>query len=176
MAASNTRKPAKKATRAARSTGRAAEVAGRETGRTAEEAQRTAATVVRDGAYALVGVGDQAVEMLRHASQRAEKFRSDLPRTVEAIRPRARVLAEEGPGELRSAVAGLVSSAEEGFDAYARRGRDLLTSVRSGRPTRRAAEQVRTARSQVKAARTSVGKAVDETVDAAQAAADKVGA
>lgn len=175
-AVGTTKEAARTTKQAARTTKEAAQVAGRQAGQTGEEAQRTVSAMVRDGAYAVVGLGDSTVERLRHASQRAEQLRRGVPKAVQAIGPRARSLAEVAPSEIASAFGGLVSTAGEEFDSYAQRGRSLVGAVRRGRPTGRAIEQVRTARSQVKAARTSVSKAVDETVDAASAAADKVGA
>lgn len=188
MATSTTGKQARKATTGARATTRArstaragAQAAKRGTGGAkpvraqASREQRGTTALVRDGAYAVVGLGDQAVEVLRGATRQADEVRARLPEAVRAIGPRARSLAEVAPGAVASGVTGLVTAAGAGFDSYAKRGRSLLESVSRGRPTRRAAEQARAARSQVRAARTSVGKAVEQSVDAAGAAADKVG-
>lgn len=151
-ARSTARKASGTGKQAARTTGPAARTTGQAT-RTAEQAERTVRELARDGAYAALGVGDSAVGLLR-----------SLPRR-----------AGELPGDVRSAVGGLVTTAGKGLDSYARRGRGVARSITGSRPTRRAVAQGKVARSQVKAATTSVRKAVDEGVDAAGSAAGKVG-
>jgi hypothetical protein len=96
--------------------------------------------------YAPIGAGQLLVEKMR-----------ELPTAVSqiAVDPRGKVM--------------------KAYDGLAKRGEELVSSIRRSAPTQRAVEQARTARSRVKAATTSVGKAVDATAQATRSAAKKVG-
>ncbi|MDQ4145618.1 MAG: hypothetical protein M3198_18115 [Actinomycetota bacterium] len=62
---------------------------------------------------------------------------------------------------------------EKLYNDFVGRGRKLSSSIRTGRPSKRAVEQTKIARSQVKAAATSVRKAVGANVKATRSAANK---
>jgi hypothetical protein len=170
---------AKKTTQAAKRTARAAKTTSREGKATTEQAERTVRTFVTDSAYAALGVGDTAVGILKGIPGQVERFRKETPKSVETgvkdVEHRVRSLWTDTPEELRSRLEAVRKDAEKEFDAYAERGRSVYESVRRSAPTRRAVEQSKAARSQVKAATTSVRKALGQSVEAVEAAADKIG-
>ena len=108
--------------------------------------QVTSSPYQRYFVYAPIGAGQLLVEKIR-----------ELPRAVSqvAVDPRGKVM--------------------EAYEDLAKRGEELVSSIRRSAPTQRAVEQARTARSRVKAATTSVGKAVDAGAQATKSAAKKVG-
>lgn len=138
---------------------------------TAKQAERTVRTVVLDGAYATVGLGDTAVETLRQLPVKAAQLRNEAPKKV-------RSLTEDAPRDLKDLTARAKvfrTTAERELDAYATRGRKVVQAIRGSASTQKALEQSRTARSQVKAATTSVRKAVKQSAVAVDTATGKVG-
>ena len=137
------------------------------------------AGLVTDGAYAALGVGDTAVGALKGVPGQVERLRRETPRTVETrvrdVERRVKTLWAETPQELKARLEAARKSAETEFDAYAKRGRSVASSITRSPATRRALAQARTARSQVKAAATSVRKALGESAEAVETAAEKVG-
>jgi DNA-binding transcriptional regulator YdaS (Cro superfamily) len=125
----------------------------------AMHAQRTVRSLLTDSAYATIGAGGAAVELIRSI----DRIRAETPRQV-------RTLGKQAPERLRT----LRDQAGQEFDGLARRGRELVGSIRTSPATRDAADQARTARSRVKAAGTSVRRAADETAEAVSKAADVV--
>ena len=126
--------------------------------------QRSVRSLLADSAYATVGAGEAAVELVRSI----ERVRAEAPEQVRTHRreapERIRSLREQGAANARS----LREQAEQEFDGLARRGRALVRSIRTSPATRDAADQVRTARSRVKAASTSVTRATEETAEAVE--------
>jgi hypothetical protein len=134
-----------------------------------------------DSAYAYVGLGSAWVELVRSV----DRVRVQAPR-------QALTIAGQVPGHLRDAgdrgvtsVRNLVEQsvqttrdlpvrASREFDDLARRGRDLVGSIRSNAATRQAVDRARTARSRVKAAGTSVSRAAEGAAEAAGEAATVV--
>ncbi|HEV8651322.1 MAG TPA: Rho termination factor N-terminal domain-containing protein [Actinomycetes bacterium] len=121
----------------------------------AMQAQRTLRSLLADSAYATVGAGEAAVELIRSI----DRVRVETPKQV-------RTLGKEAPERLRT----LRGQAGQEFDGLARRGRELVHSIRTSSATGDAADQVRTARSRVKAAGTSVTRAAGETAEAVDTA------
>jgi hypothetical protein len=131
-----------------------------------------------DSAYASIGLGSAWVEFARSV----DRLRLKAPQ-------QARTLAGRVPGRLRDARDRSVTSARHlvdqsvqttrdlpvraghQFDDLARRGRDLVGSIRGTAATREAVDRARTARSRVKAAGTSVSRAAEGAVEAAERAA-----
>jgi hypothetical protein len=179
MATQASKTEAKKTTQAAKRTTQSAKRTGRSTQHTGRQAERTVRAFVTDGAYAALGVGDSAVEVLRGVPGRVERLRKGAPRTVETrvkdVEQRVKSLWAETPEELKARVEGMRRSAGKEFDTYARRGRSVVRSVTSNKAAQRAAEQTKVARTQVKAATTSVRKALGQSVEAAETAADRIG-
>lgn len=139
--------------------------------RTTKQAERNVRTVVLDGAYATVGLGDTAVESLRQLPGKAVALRNEAPKKV-------RSLTEDAPRDLKDLTAKAKvfrTQAERELDAYAARGRKVVQAIRRSSSTQKALEQSRIARSQVKAATTSLRKAVTQGATAVDDAADKVG-
>jgi len=125
----------------------------------AMQAQRTLRSLLADSAYATVGAGEAAVELIRSI----DRIRVETPKQV-------RTLGKDAPDRLRT----LRDQAGQEFDGLARRGRELVHSIRTSSATRDAADQVRSARSRVKAAGTSVTRAAGETAEAVGKAGDIV--
>lgn len=133
---------------------------------TAKQTERNARALLTDGAYAAVGLGDSTVELLRTLPVQVDKLRTEAPKTFESFL---------SPAELKTRLEVARKDAEKEFEAFATRGRTVVESISNSAATRRALEQTRTARAQVRAAVTSVRRAVGQSVDAAEAATDKVG-
>ena len=171
--------PAKKATRSAKQTVRSAESTARQARKTTAQAERTVRGLVSDSAYAVLGVGDSAVGVLRHVPEGMERFRKDAPETVEGgvrkVEQRVRTLWTDTPEEVQTRLEAVRRNAGEEFASYAKRGRAVASSVRQSKPTTLALKQAKTARSQVKGALTSLRKAVGASVEAVDDAADRVG-
>jgi hypothetical protein len=121
--------------------------------KTSVQAERTVRSLVTDGAYAALGLGDAAVAAAKGLPAQLERLRKEAPKAVGTAR----------------------GQAEKEFDAYAKRGRNMLQSVRTNAATKRALEQSKVARTQVKAATTSVRRAFGQSVEAAETAAQKIG-
>ncbi len=130
----------------------------------AKRAQRSLRSLLADSAYATVGAGEAAVELVRSI----DRIRVEAPRQAQSLGQEARTLGKEAPERLRI----LRDQAGQEFDGLARRGRELVGSIRTSPATRSAANQVRSARSRVKAAGTSVTRAAGETAEAVGKATD----
>jgi hypothetical protein len=137
--------------------------------KTGEAARLTLSSGVLDGAYAALGAGDAAIDVLRTrgADVRRELIealeaarREELRARVQALPQRARTLRGEAVVELQQ---------------LADRGRTVVETVRKQPATKQAIERTEVARRQVKAARTSVRKAVTSAVEGAEAAASTLG-
>jgi hypothetical protein len=131
-----------------------------------------------DSAYASIGLGSAWVQFARSI----DRLRVQAPR-------QANTIAGQVPDRLRDAGDRSVTSvrhlldqgvrttrdlpvrAGHQFDDLARRGRDLIGSIRSAAATREAIDRARTARSRVKAASTSVSRAAEGAAEAAERAA-----
>lgn len=120
------------------------------------DAQRTARGLIVESAYATVGLGGAAAELVRSI----DRLRMEVPGQV-------RQLVDQGVATGRS----LPDLAGREFEGLARRGRDLVGAIRTSNATREAVHRTRTARSRVKAAGTSVGRAAEGAVEAAEQAA-----
>lgn len=120
------------------------------------DAQRTARGLIVESAYATVGLGGAAVELVHSI----DRLRMEVPGQV-------RQLVDQGVATGRS----LPDLAGREFEGLARRGRDLVGAIRTSNATREAVHRTRTARSRVKAAGTSVGRAAEGAVEAAEQAA-----
>ncbi len=125
--------------------------------KTVERAGRTFTTVVMDAAYASIGATDGAVALLR-----------SLPNTALKVRT-------SGPN-------GILNTLEREFDVLAVRGRKVVDAIATSPATQRAVEQTKAARNQIKTAAGQVRKtaevtaeAVEDGVDAAEAAVREVG-
>lgn len=129
--------------------------------------ERSFAARVSAGAYALIGVGDAGIELLRRTPDQAAKL-ADAPKA-------ARDLVVGAPGQLAGQLDRVRSSLASELDAYAGRGRKVVDGIATSAPTKRAVGQAKTARTQVRAATTSVRKAADAGAEAVDKATDKVG-
>ncbi|HEX6675520.1 MAG TPA: Rho termination factor N-terminal domain-containing protein [Actinomycetes bacterium] len=138
------------------------------TQRNRERAERTQRlrSLLTDSAYATIGAGGAAVELVRSI----DRVRVDVPK-------QARELGKEAPARLRQLGEQGASSARElrdqagkEFDDLAKRGRDLVGSIRGSAAAKQAASQVRAARSRVKAAGTSSGRAAGDSATAVKRA------
>lgn len=114
-------------------------------------------TEARKPFYAVVGVGDLAVEKTR-------ELPGDLVAKATTLVPRTTALAVTLPVKLTAAYGELVD-----------RGQKLFGSIRGQKATQVAAAQVKTARSQAKGAATSAGKAAKATIKAVDDAVEKIG-
>jgi hypothetical protein len=119
-------------------------------------ATRAVGGLIVESAYATVGLGGAAVELVRSI----DRLRMEVPGQV-------RQLVDQGVATGRS----LPDLAGREFEGLARRGRDLVGAIRTSNATREAVHRTRTARSRVKAAGTSVGRAAEGAVEAAEQAA-----
>ena len=122
-------------------------------------ATRAVGGLIVESAYATVGLGGAAVELVRSV----DRLRMEVPGQV-------RQLVDQGVATGRS----LPDLAGREFQGLARRGRDLVGAIRTSDATREAVHRTRTARSRVKAAGTSVGRAAEGAVEAAEQAAATV--
>lgn len=150
---------------AARSTTRRASGTAAQASRTATAAERTLQSVVTDGAYATVGLGDAAVEVCR-----------TLPERVKDAPVQIRSLSTSAPQRIRGAYRSALDLTGTALAAYATRGRKVLDAIEGQAATKRALDQTKVARSQIKGATTSVRKAVAQGTNALEAAASKLGA
>ena len=136
--------------------------------RTREAAERTLPRLVVDGAYATLGLGDVAVEVVR-----------TLPERVQSLRE----VAEDAPTQLLATPQRLAAAYQAALDATgsaladaASRGRRVLEVLERQPATKRAIAQTRVARSQVKGATTSVRRAIEQGAEALEAGASRLGA
>lgn len=136
-----------------------------------EEGPRSVRTIVRNSAYATLGVGDLAVGYVRTLNQRAAELRAEAPNTLRSGLDRRELAAR-----IDRRVDQVRSDATKEFDRLSERGRSLLEGIQRSSATKRAFQQVGTARSQVKSAATSVTKATRFVGQAAEESVTKVGA
>jgi hypothetical protein len=140
--------------------------------------QRSLRGFLTDSAYATLGLGTAAVELVRSV----DRVRVEGPRQARAIGTQAPKrlagAADRSVGSVRQLInqsvettRSLPDRATREFDGLARRGRDLVGAVRGSAATREAADRARTARSRVKAAGTSVSRAAEGAVQATERAA-----
>jgi hypothetical protein len=120
-------------------------------------ATRAVRGLIVESAYATLGLGGAAVELVRSL----DRLRMEVPGQV-------RQLVDQGVATGRS----LPDLAGREFQGLARRGRDLVGAIHTSNATREAVHRTRTARSRVKAAGgTSIGRAAEGAVEAAEQAA-----
>ena len=136
----------------------------------AERTQHGLGRLVRDSAYATIGVGDLAVSVVRNFGEKAAQVRTDAPKAL-----RTGVDPRQVRAQLSSRLEEVRSGATEEFLRLSERGRSLVEHAQHNQATRRATEQVDNARSQVKAATTSVGRAARFVGEAAGDTATSVG-
>ena len=159
--------PTKNTARNARATADSAATAARTA---SEEAQRNVRTIMRDSAYATLGVGDLAVSVVRNLNQKAAELRAEAPRNLKTgVDPRELATRLERRAEQ------IRTGATKEFDRLSDRGRGLLEGVQRSSSTKKAVDQVGVARSQVKAATTSIAKATRFVGRAAEESVEKVG-
>ena len=103
-------------------------------------ATRAVRGLIVESAYATVGLGGAAVELVRSV----DRLHMEVPGQV-------RQLVDQGVATGRS----LPDLAGREFQDLARRGRDLVGAIRTSNAIRQAVHRTRTARSRVKAATTS---------------------
>jgi hypothetical protein len=103
-------------------------------------ATRAVGGLIVESAYATVGLGGAAVELVRSV----DRLRMEVPGQV-------RQLVDQGVATGRS----LPDLAGREFQDLARRGRDLVGAIRTSNAIRQAVHRTRTARSRVKAGTTS---------------------
>jgi len=127
------------------------------TQRNRERTQRLR-SLLTDSAYATIGVGGAAVELVRSI----DRVRIDVPKQARGFGKdaptRLRQLGEQGASGARE----LRDQAGKEFDDLAKRGRELVGAIRGSAATKQAVSQVRAARSRVKAAGTSSGRAASD--------------
>jgi hypothetical protein len=142
----------------------------------AERAQRLR-SLLTDSAYATIGAGGAAVELVRSIDRiridvpkQARDYGKDAPARLRQLREQgvsnARKVREQGASGARE----LRDQAGKEFDDLAKRGRELVGAIRGSAAAKQAASQVRTARSRVKAAGTSTGRAAADSTTAVKRA------
>jgi Rho termination factor, N-terminal domain len=128
--------------------------------------QRSVRGFLADSAYATLGLGAVAVELVRSV----DRVRVAAPRQARTIGrqvPRRLVgAADRGISSLR----GLPEWATREFDSLSRRGRDLADAIAASTATGEAVDRAASAGSRVKAAGTSVSRAAEGAVQAAEGA------
>ena len=163
--------------------------------------EREPQLIVRDAAYALTALADEAVTNVKSLGDKLEQLREDAPAKAKELREtapeRVKTLPADAQGtleerrarveaqltELRERAAKDVderlASFEASFDAKAAAGADRVAELRKDERVARVetafepvTDQVKIARSQVKGAITSVRKTVDAAVEAGRAQAD----
>jgi Rho termination factor, N-terminal domain len=146
------------------------------TGERAERAQRLR-SLLTDSAYATIGAGGAAVELVRSIDRiridvpkQARDYGKDAPARLRQLREQgvsnARKVREQGASGARE----LRDQAGKEFDDLAKRGRELVGAIRGSAAAKQAASQVRAARSRVKAAGTSSGRAAGDSATAVKRA------
>lgn len=139
-------------------------------------AERGVRDLVLDSAYATIGLTDSAVAVLKSLPVKAAELRGDAPELVKTAPKQATERVQAVAAQGKAAAVELRTQADQRLGTLAARGREVVGKVQNSAATKRALDQSRIARSQVKAAATSVRKAVGAGVQAADVAADKVGA
>ena len=157
----------KKAATEARATAEQATAAARVA---AEETQRNVRTLVRDSAFATLGVGDLAIGVVRNLGEKAAELRTEAPSAI-----RTGADPRQISTRLERTLTQVRTDAGTEFQRLSQRGRSLVEQVQRSSSTRRAAEQVGNARSQVKAATTSVSRAARLLGGAAGETVSRVG-
>jgi hypothetical protein len=117
--------------------------------------------IASDTAYATVGAGDRAVEVVR-----------DLPQQLETLRKQR---VKEAPAKLQAEVNSNLETARKELQSYAVRGRKVVDSLRKADSTKKALDQTENARIQVKGAVTSIRKAVEQGQEAVEGAVGRIG-
>jgi hypothetical protein len=128
-----------------------------------------------DSAYASVGLGGAWVELVRsierlrvQAPRQARTIAGQVPRQLRDTRDRSVTSVRHLVDQSVQTTRDLPVRAGHEFDDLARRGRDLVGTIRGSAATREAVDRARTARSRVKAASTSVSRAAEGAVEAAE--------
>jgi len=150
------------------------------------ERQRRLRSLLTDSAYATIGAGGAAVELVRSLDRRSmERIRTDAPRQARELGREApaklRQLREQGLSGARTAIDGVRKQGASGaqelrdqagkeFDDLAKRGRELVGAVRGSAAAKQAASQLRAARSRAKAAATSSARAASDSATAVRRA------
>ena len=138
--------------------------------KTLTEAEIRAA--LTDSAYATLGAGDYAVQLVRGLPARLEKARAEGPTRAQELAKdlptRARTFAQEAPERVSTEL-------RKELEGYTTRGRKVVDTISSSEQTKRAKDQTETARSQVRGAVTSLRKAVDASTEAVEDAAGRLG-
>lgn len=139
-------------------------------------AERGVRDLVVDSAYATIGLTDSAVAVLKTLPLKAAELREEAPVIVKTAPKQATERVQAVAAQGKAVAAEFRTQADQRLGTLAARGREVVGKVQNSAATKRALDQSRIARSQVKAAATSVRKAVGAGVQAAEVAADKVGA
>lgn len=163
--------------------------------------EREPQLIVRDTAYVLTALADEAVTNVKSLSERLEQLREDAPAKAKELREtaperiqslpeqaqttleerRARVEAQLKDLRERAAndVDERIAAFEDSFDAKASAGADRVAELRKDERVVRVetafepvGDQLKIARSQVKGAVTSVRKTIDAAVEAGRAQAE----
>jgi hypothetical protein len=132
--------------------------------------QRSLRGFVADSAYATLGLGGAAVELVRSI----DRLRVEAPRQARSIGDRSVDNVRQLVGQSVATTRALPVRAGREFDGLAKRGRDLVGAIRTSTSTREAVDRARTARSRVKAAGTSVSRAAEGAVAATERSAKSV--
>jgi hypothetical protein len=128
--------------------------------------QRSPRGILADSAYATLGLGIVAVELVRSV----DRVRVEAPRQARTIGRQAPKRLVRAADRGISSVRSLPELATREFDGLSRRGRDLVGAIGGSAATREAVDRARSARSRVKAASTSVNRAAEGAVQAAERA------
>lgn len=163
--------------------------------------EREPQLIVRDAAYALTALADEAVTNVKSLTEKLEQLREDAPAKAKELREtapeRIKTLPEDAQTTLEERRAKVeaqlkelreraskdvderLASFEASFDAKAAAGADRVAEIRKDERVNRVEtafepvnDQLKIARSQVKGAITSVRKTLDAAVEAGRAQAD----
>jgi len=132
----------------------------------------------KDAFYAVVGVGDVALEKAKELSGNFRTFaeKNRTPRTfVSATASDLRGFVNGRADQLQKRISKRQRNATRTYSRLAKRGQTLVGKVRRQAATQRATEQARTAQRQVKRAAKTVRGAAGSAAEATVAAAQKVG-
>jgi hypothetical protein len=133
--------------------------------------------IASDTAYATVGAGDRAVEVVRDLPQKLETLRKQRVETfVKETPARVETLAKDVPAKLQAEVNSNLQTVRKELQTYATRGRKVVESIRKADSTKKALEQTENARMQVKGAVTSIRKTVEQGQEAVEGAVGRIGA
>lgn len=163
--------------------------------------EREPQLIVRDAAYALTALADEAVTNVKSLGDKLEQLREEAPAKAKELRETAPERVKTLPSDAQSTIEDRrakveaqltelreraskdvderLASFEASFDAKAAAGADRVAELRQDERVARVetafepvTDQVKIARSQVKGAFTSVRKTVDAAVEAGRAQAD----